>query len=212
MWLVPVIHFFGLNDTGAAFCLEWYLNFPDSDGMKCHTDFWGRFLPRRIKHHVWVLFLWYSIYLFGSLTVGEGFWFMLSVSVAARCGFGSAWLMITNFTHSHWWNELLAGDTIRTNGGCFGFVMSVILGGRHRWNEMLFHDLHHAFPNKVGTLSQRGRFHGWEKVHDAAAEVLDLGLFKKNGDAETKMEKNQKKRSMLRRSGMMQKDQYVMIA
>ena len=36
---------------------------------------------------------------------------------------------------------------------------------------MLFHDVHHAFPNAVGTLSQRGRFHGWEKVHDAAAEA-----------------------------------------
>jgi len=42
---------------------------------------------------------------------------------------------------------------------------------------MLFHDLHHAFPNGVGALSQRGRFHGWEKVHDAAVEVLHHGLF-----------------------------------
>ena len=42
--------------------------------------------------------------------------------------------------------------------------------------------VHHAFPNAVGTLSQRGRFHGWEKVHDAAAEVLHRGLWKPNGD------------------------------
>ena len=47
-----------------------------------------------------------------------------------------------------------------------------------------FHDVHHAFPNAVGTLSQRGRFHGWEKVHDAAAEVLHRGLWKPNGDEE----------------------------
>merc|ERR1712217_125316 len=37
---------------------------------------------------------------------------------------------------------------------------------------MLFHDVHHAFPNAVGTMSQRGRFHGWQKVQDAAAIAL----------------------------------------
>ncbi|CAE7539354.1 unnamed protein product, partial [Symbiodinium pilosum] len=64
------------------------------------------------------------------------------------------------------WNEFLAQDPART------------------WpvlhNVMAF--VHHAFPNAVGTLSQRGRFHGWEKVHDAAAEVLHRGLWKPNGD------------------------------
>ena len=60
-----------------------------------------------------------------------------------------------------------------------------------------FHDVHHAFPNAVGTLSQRGRFHGWEKVHDAAAEVLHRGLWKPNGDEETQMQKTQKKRSLM---------------
>merc|ERR1711963_590924 len=73
-------------------------------------------------------------------------------------------------------------------------------GGKHRWNEMLFHDVHHAFPNAVGTLSQRGRFHGWKKVHDAAAEVLHLGLWKPNGDDETVMQKTQKRRSMKMKS------------
>ena len=48
-------------------------------------------------------------------------------------------------------------------------------------------DVHHAFPNAVGTLSQRGRFHGWQKVHDAAAEVLARGLWMPNGDEETQM-------------------------
>merc|ERR1719229_536307 len=27
--LIPIIHFFGLNDTGALFALKWYFNFPD---------------------------------------------------------------------------------------------------------------------------------------------------------------------------------------
>lgn len=75
--------------------------------------------------------------------------------------------------------------------------MAMVLGGRHRWNEMLFHDVHHAFPNAVGTLSQRGRFHGWQEVHDAAAKILARGIFKPNGDAETVMMKQQRKRSIL---------------
>jgi len=200
MWLLPVVHFFGLNDTGGAFCIEWYLHFPDSDGDKCHKDFWARFVPRRVKHHAFVFCLWFCVYQIGQFFTGEGAWFVLSVSICARCGFGTAWFMITNFTHSHWWNEILASDSYRTFGGAVTLVMSIVLGGRHRWNEMLFHDLHHAFPNKVGTMSQRGRFHGWKKVHDAAEEVLSLGLFKKTGDAETKMEKHHKKRSMIKQS------------
>ena len=61
--------------------------------------------------------------------------------------------------------------------------------------------VHHAFPNAVGTLSQRGRFHGWEKVHDAAAEVLHRGPWKPNGDEETQMQKTQKKRSLMMKQG-----------
>jgi hypothetical protein len=200
MWLLPVIHFFGLNDTGGAFCIEWYLHFPDADGDKCHKDFWARFVPRRAKHHAFVMSLWFCVYQIGSFFTREGAWFVLSVSICARCGYGTAWFMITNFTHSHWWNEVLASDSYRSFGGFVTLVMSIVLGGRHRWNEMLFHDLHHAFPNKVGTMSQRGRFHGWKKVHDAAEEVLTFGLFKKTGDAETKMEKHHKKRSMIKLS------------
>merc|ERR1712083_778835 len=79
-------------------------------------------------------------------------------------------------------------------------MMAFMLGGKHRWNEMLFHDVHHAFPNAVGTLSQRGRFHGWQKVHDAAVEVLHRGLWKPNGDEETEMQKMTAKRSMIMKS------------
>ena len=57
--------------------------------------------------------------------------------------------------------------------------------------------MHHAFPNAVGTLSQRGRFHGWEKVHDAAAEVLHRGLWKPNGDEE-RASGSQSKRANMR--------------
>ena len=70
---------------------------------------------------------------------------------------------------------------------------------------MLFHDLHHAFPNAVGTLSQRGRFHGWKKVHDAAVEVLHRGLWKPNGDEETEMQVKQRNRSMRMKSSIVKK-------
>ena len=78
--------------------------------------------------------------------------------------------------------------------------MAFLLGGKHRFNEMLFHDLHHAFPNAVGALSQRGRFHGWEKVHDAAVDVLSRGLFLPQGEGnqEPPMQKLQKKRSLMK--------------
>merc|ERR1712107_897833 len=66
-WLLPVIHFLGLNDTGGAFCVEWYMHFPEAQGSKVHKDFWAKFLPRRIKHHGWVLFLWTLIYTYGRL-------------------------------------------------------------------------------------------------------------------------------------------------
>jgi hypothetical protein len=124
---------------------------------------------------------------------------MLTVSFFARCGFSAAWMFITNFTHSHPWNHFLANDPGRTWPRLHN-AMAFVLGGKHRWNEMLFHDLHHAFPSAVGTLSQRGRFHGWQKVHDAAVEVLARGLWKPNGDEETIMQKQQRKRSVLMKS------------
>lgn len=81
------------------------------------------------------------------------------------------------------------------------FVFFCQISSLFRHFRMLFHDVHHAFPNAVGTLSQRGRFHGWEKVHDAAAEVLHRGLWKPNGDEETQMQKTQKKRSLMMKQG-----------
>jgi hypothetical protein len=199
--LLPWVHFFGLNDTGALFALEWYFHFPDEGaGGKCNKEFWKKWLPRRAQHSLFVASLWACVWLLGTWPLGrplsEGWRFMLTVSICARCGFSAAWMFITNFTHSHPWNHFLAKDPERT-WPVLHDVMAFVLGGKHRWNEMLFHDLHHAFPNAVGTLSQRGRFHGWQKVHDAAVEVLARGLWKANGDEETEMQKTQRKRSLL---------------
>merc|ERR1719346_53048 len=201
---IPVLHFFGLNDTGGLFAIEWWLHFPDAAaGGKCKKEVWSKWVPRRIKHNAFVLCVWTCVWLLGTWPLGrplnEGWRFMLTVSCFARIGFSAAWMFITNFTHSLPWNEFLANDPARTWPRLHN-VMATVLGGKHRWNEMLFHDVHHAFPNAVGTLSQRGRFHGWKKVHDAAAEVLHLGLWKPNGDDETVMQKTQKRRSMKMKS------------
>mmetsp|Transcript_44236 Transcript_44236/g.96235 ORF Transcript_44236/g.96235 Transcript_44236/m.96235 type:complete len:450 (+) Transcript_44236:43-1392(+) len=201
---IPIIHFFGLNDTGALFAMEWYFSFPDPGaGGKCNKEFWSKWFPRRCKHSAFVAGLWACVWLLGTWPLGrplsEGWRFMFTVSFFARCGFSAAWMFITNFTHSLPWNRFLASDPDR-QWPIIHRVMAFILGGRHRWNEMLFHDVHHAFPNGVGTLSQRGRFHGWQKVHDAAVEVLFRGIWKPNGDEETVMQKTQRKRSMMVKS------------
>ncbi|CAE7403165.1 unnamed protein product [Symbiodinium natans] len=127
---IPVIHFFGLNDTGFLFTLEWWMSFPEADAS------WR---------------------------------FVLPVTCAARVGFSLAWMFITNFTPSLPWNKFLEKDPGRT-WPVLHNVMALAVGGKHRWNEMLFHDVHHAFPNALGTLSQRGRFHGWKKAWEGRVE------------------------------------------
>jgi len=202
--LMPVIHFCGLNDTGALFAIEWYFHFPDAGaGGKCNKEFYRKWFPRRMSHSCFVLGLWTCVWFLGTWPLGreitEGWRFMLAVSFFARCGFGSAWMFITNFTHSHPWNRFLNSDPERSMPIIHN-TMAFILGGKARWNEMLFHDVHHAFPNAVGTMSQRGRFHGWSKVHDAALEVLGRGIWKPNGDEDSEMQKHQRSRSILMQS------------
>jgi len=129
---------------------------------------------------------------------------VLPVTIGFRLGYTAAWMFITNFTHSIPWNNFLANDPER-HWPVLHNIMAFVLGGKHRWNEMLFHDVHHAFPNAVGTMSQRGRFHGWKKVYDAGVDVLSRGLWIENGDEETEMQKKQRKRSMLIKERMSQK-------
>jgi len=203
---IPFIHFIGLNDTGGLFALEWYCHFPDgAAGGKCNKEFWKKWLPRRIHHQCFVSSIWACVWLMGTYPLNrplsEGWRFMMTVSVCSRIGFSLAWMLITNFTHSLPWNRFLTNDPDRSWPLLHG-TMAIVLGGRARWNEMLFHDLHHAFPNAVGTLSQRGRFHGWKKVHDAAAEVLHRGIWKANTDQPTEMAKMNRKRSVLMKSNM----------
>lgn len=202
--LCALVHFVGLNDTGGLFALEWYFHFPAAGGGgKCDKEFWSKWFPRRLYHQMWLCMVWGTIWMLGTWPIGrplsEGWRFMLTVNVFSRIGFGLAWMFITNFTHSLWWNHFLATDPHRT-WPILHNIMATVLGGKHRWNEMLFHDVHHAFPNKIGTMSQRGRFHGWEQVFNAASRVLERGVWKDNGDAPTQMDEINKKRSMVLKS------------
>merc|ERR1719401_3045859 len=200
---VPFWHFVGASDTGMLFAFLWWSRFPDAGpGGKCDKAFYTKWLPTRVKYVAWLCFLWGSIWLLGSWGLGrplsEGWTFVFPVSVGTRGGFSAAWVFITNFNHSHWWNEFLATDPDRTWPRVHA-TMAFLLGGRHRWNEMLFHDVHHMCPGRIGAMSQRGRFHGWQKVHDACVEILAAGLWKSD-DEETVMEQHQRKRSMVLKS------------
>jgi len=201
--LIPFWHFAGANDTGMLFSFLWWSQFPDSGpGGKCDKGFYKKWLPVRAKHLCFVWTLWACVWLLGSLGLGrplsEGWRFVLWVSCFCRIGWSLGWMLIANFNHSHWWNEFLATDPDRSWPKVHA-TMAFFLGGRHRWNEMLFHDVHHMCPGRIGAMSQRGRFHGWEKVHDACVEILSRGLWVSD-DAETLMDKHQKKRSMLIKS------------
>mmetsp|Transcript_8736 Transcript_8736/g.27829 ORF Transcript_8736/g.27829 Transcript_8736/m.27829 type:complete len:489 (+) Transcript_8736:76-1542(+) len=192
--LVPLWHFIGANDTGALFALLWYTNFPDSFSQLYTKWFWAR-----LKHHAWLALLWGSVWMLGTYPLGrpisEGWRVFLPVTIAARIGFASAWMVFTNFNHSHMWNGFLARAPERSYP-VMTLVMSMILGGPARFNEMLFHDLHHGFPNAVGALSMRGRFNGWRKVHKAAMEALSYGIYKQEEvNKVTKMQQIAERRS-----------------
>eukprot|EP00405_Crypthecodinium_cohnii_P022706 CAMPEP_0206482622 /NCGR_PEP_ID=MMETSP0324_2-20121206/38974_1 /ASSEMBLY_ACC=CAM_ASM_000836 /TAXON_ID=2866 /ORGANISM="Crypthecodinium cohnii, Strain Seligo" /LENGTH=460 /DNA_ID=CAMNT_0053960585 /DNA_START=110 /DNA_END=1492 /DNA_ORIENTATION=- len=201
--LVPLWHFIGASDTGSLFAILWWMNFPDAcPSGKCDKAFWTKWLPARVKHNLFVLSCWACVWLLGSVGLGlplsEGWKFTLIVSAMFRTGFSLAWTFFTNINHSHWWNEFLASDPERTWPFLHRF-MAFCLGGSHRWNEMLFHDIHHMCPGRIGAMSQRGRFHGWQKVHDACVEILANGLWK-HDDPETQMEQHQKRRSLVLKS------------
>jgi hypothetical protein len=56
-------------------------------------------------------------------------------------------------------------------------------------NEFKFHDLHHAFPNKVGALSMRGRFNSADAVYDGGKRIIEHGIFEHLANKEKDTEK-----------------------
>lgn len=198
--LVPLWHFIGAPDTGALFALQWYTSFPESFSQLYTKWFW-----QRLKHHLFLFALWGSVWMMGTYPMGrpvsEGWRVFLPVTISCRIGFSLAWMVFQNVNHSHMWNNFLARAPERSYP-VMCLVMSMILGGPARFNEMLFHDLHHGFPNAVGALSMRGRFNGWKKVHKAAMEALRYGIYKKDEtDTERRMHNLGQKRSQAFEAG-----------
>jgi len=141
---MPLAHFIGLNDTGMTFAVEWFMHMPEAGpGGKCDKAFYTKWLPTRVKYVAWTTFLWGCVWVLGSwgmgLPLSEGWPFMFTVSCGTRGGFSAAWVFITNFNHSHWWNEFLATDPDRT-WPMVHATMAFLLGGRHRlpgWHRVL---------------------------------------------------------------------------
>merc|ERR1712217_777946 len=108
---VPLAHFIGLNDTGMTFALEWFMHMPEAGaGGKCNKDFWSKWFPRRLKHCAFIWGVWSCVWLVGELMSPVGGWtFFIITAICNRCGYGTAWAFITNFTHSHPWQNFLTG-------------------------------------------------------------------------------------------------------
>merc|ERR1719191_2043393 len=71
---LPLIHFFGLNDTGGLFAVEWFMHFPDEGtGGKCNKEYYKKWLPRRIAHLTFVWSLWACVWLLGTYPLGRPF-------------------------------------------------------------------------------------------------------------------------------------------
>jgi len=93
--------------------------------------------PISFRDSLFVAGLWACVWLLGTWPLGrplgEGWRFMLTVSVCARCGFSAAWMFITNFTHSHPWNHFLARDPERQ----WPMLHDVMSGSMYRLAEIL---------------------------------------------------------------------------
>jgi hypothetical protein len=190
-WTAPlcyIVQLLGFYDTGMMFMCSWYYRFPDEDAIEevlrpRNTEDRKKTMQRRIQCALIQLTQWYV--LIKVATVLAGGWSagmetalpIFGVVLAAnRVGWGTAWYFFANINHSETWNEMLADGLDRKWPICDA-VLTCLLGGRARVNEMKFHDLHHAFPNRIGAMSMRGRFYDWQKVHDGALEIIASGIF-----------------------------------
>jgi hypothetical protein len=180
--LVPFFHFMGTNDTGISFMCFWYYYFPHEGAEEACLRPAGqadvkRIHTRRIVHACVQASLWFSVFLAGKFLMdGNGWTLMFVVNFFSRLGWTLGWTGFANINHSVFWNRFLAEGGDR-KAPWVDALLTVILGGRARVNEFKFHDLHHAFPNKVGSLSMRGRFNDAEAVYHGAMRILEHGIF-----------------------------------
>jgi hypothetical protein len=179
---VPFYHFLGINDTGILFMCYWYYYFPYDDAIEACLKPAGqadvkRIHLRRLVHIGYSCCLWFYVWCLGKIFMdGHGWTLVFVVNFFGRLGWALGWTGFANVNHSLFWNKMLANGIDRMSP-FWHAVCCVILGGAARANEFKFHDLHHAFPNKVGALSMRGRFNGADKVYDGAMRILEHGIF-----------------------------------
>jgi hypothetical protein len=136
------------------------------------------------------------------------------VNFFSRLGWTLGWTAFANINHSHFWNNMLAEGMDR-KASFIDAVLTVVLGGRARVNEFKFHDLHHAFPNKVGSLSMRGRFNSADSVYDGGMRIIEHGIFEhlslpkdveKNAITDTKVEEEPQINKLQRRRSLLYKE------
>jgi hypothetical protein len=189
--LVPFFHFLGTNDTGITFMMYWYYYFPNDDAEEQCLRPAGqadvkRIHTRRLFHMLVSFVMWSSVYLMGRFFMdGHGWTLVFTVNFFSRLGWTLGWTAFANINHSHFWNNLLAEGADR-KASWIDAVLTVVLGGRARVNEFKFHDLHHAFPNKVGSLSMRGRFNSADAVYDGGMRIIENGIFEHIAEANKK--------------------------
>jgi hypothetical protein len=117
------------------------------------------------------------VYLAGKFLMdGNGLTLLFVVNFFSRLGWTLGWTAFANINHSVTWNKFLAEGNDRKSPLAEA-ILTVILGGKARANEFYFHDMHHAFPNKVGSLSMRGRFNDAEDVYHGAMRIIEHGIF-----------------------------------
>merc|ERR1719235_2303243 len=145
---------------------------------------------------------------------GHGWTLVFVGNFFGRLGWTLGWTAFSNINHSVSWNKLLADGADR-KATFIDAVLTVVLGGRARVNEFKFHDLHHAFPNKVGSLSMRGRFNGADAVYDGGMRIIEHGIFEhialqkdveKNAITDMKVEEEPKINQLQRRRSQLYKE------
>jgi hypothetical protein len=190
-WTAPlcyIVQLLGFYDTGIFFMLGWYWAFPDENALEPvfrprSPEDRKKTIQRRIQTAVIQLAMWYGLIRVAVLIANNDLQQFLPIFAvvlgANRVGWATAWYFFANINHSEKWNELLAEGQDRKHP-ILDAVLCVLLGGRARVNEMKFHDLHHAFPNKIGALSMRGRFYDWDRVREAALKITENGIFEED--------------------------------
>ena len=140
----------------APHCFAVMAPFPRSrPGGICDKAFFSKWFPVRVKHCAFCLALWGINWKLGS------------------CGRPHRSSSPSSTTRSCQTSPL--PQILIALRPMLHSLMAFLLRGPLRWDEMLFLDVLHIRPGRFGAMSQRGRIHGWEKMHNACVEILSHG-------------------------------------